>query len=165
MKTVINVENLEKLARYLLQPKIMASFDMQDFAEFKDDSKKSTVCGSVGCAVGHGPYAGIPKRNNQSWMMYSNENFIKCYVDGDEWDWCFSNYWVDYDNTPLGAALRILVLTRGDGVPKNFDNHFSEAHNGYLKYLVDNNYFFKEEWVKEFLDEVNHPIDAGEVDA
>jgi len=34
-----------------------------------------------------------------------------------EWNWCFSDDWVTYDNTPTGAAKRIMYLVEGNTIP------------------------------------------------
>lgn len=55
------VNNLKKLADYLMSGDLKAEFDM---STYDDDSGTNVLvvnCGTVGCAVGHGPYAGIEK--------------------------------------------------------------------------------------------------------
>jgi hypothetical protein len=95
----MNTENLKKLADYLLSDKLRAKFDMSVFSDHSHmDYAKN--CGSVGCAVGHGPYAGIPKNVKEYWRDYSHRVF----EIGGNWDWCFNNGWVNIDNTPPGSS-------------------------------------------------------------
>jgi len=98
-------ENLLKLADYLESGNLKAKFDM---AIIYDTSKCDGIndCGTVGCALGHGPYAGIPKPLQESWIQYSYNAF------GMEWGTnefkqLFGSQWEAIDNTPEGAAKRI----------------------------------------------------------
>jgi hypothetical protein len=75
-------------------------------------------CGTVACALGHGPAAGILFDNNtHGWTAYSL-NFLPSTVI-DEWAWLFAAEWSKFDNTPLGAAKRIRTLLES-GVPEGF---------------------------------------------
>lgn len=114
-------ENLRKLADYLLSDNLEAEFSMDKFdgfGSYSGDSMK-TICGTIGCAVGHGPYAGIEKISGESWYNYSIRQFgLK---DGGHplyWQWCFAEMWVNLDNSPQGAAKRILWLL-DKGLPDN----------------------------------------------
>ncbi len=68
-------------------------------------------CKTVACSLGHAVYVnGLPKANHgRSWASYSRDLF-GLNLNGAEWYWCFSKYWKDIDNTPQGAAKRILYL-------------------------------------------------------
>lgn len=110
----MNVENLRTLADYLLRPKLEASFDMNEYAE--NGYTPHMTCGSVGCAVGHGPYAGILPLAGELWHQYSDRAF-----GADTVEWCFSSTWRRYDNTPEGAAHRILYLLKHGKPPKEWD--------------------------------------------
>lgn len=107
--------NLRKLAGYLLSGNLRADFNMGVFSS-SDDSHRST-CGTVGCAAGHGPYAGIEKRDDECWSEYIFRQFG---IDEESellsrvWGWCFASRWQQSDNTPEGAARRVLwVLEHG----------------------------------------------------
>ncbi len=111
----MNKKNLLKLAAYLKKRKLNARFRMLVFSDnMSFAGLDQTVCGTVGCAVGHGPYAGIRKFKNETWREYSNRVFG---LDSEEWDWCFCGGWVYVDNTPKGAAKRIEYLLN-HGVPE-----------------------------------------------
>lgn len=141
------ISNLKKLARYLAtKPKQYVHFDMTTFfgnedrtlAKYEYDLLETPRCGSVACAVGHGPAAGIFSKDPElmreilgnegalsgalSWQEYYTECLIPS--DGHEhsqmWHWCFSSEWADYDNTPYGAAQRIFYMLKY-GVPETFD--------------------------------------------
>lgn len=101
--------NLSKLADYLEKlPEDYREFDMSRFCGSPTGPfiTAMPLCGSVGCAVGHGPDAGIPPLADEKWDEYSNRVFISAHMGG-AWEWCFSGAWSDTDNTPQGAAARI----------------------------------------------------------
>jgi hypothetical protein len=113
------VSNLKKLAEYLNRSELPAKFDMNTYCgeEMMElDNGFPTICGSVGCAVGHGPYAGIPKNDYESWTEYSRRAF----TNGRRTTlflFLFSEDWAAVDNTPKGAAKRIEYFIRY-GVPE-----------------------------------------------
>ena len=113
-------ENLLKLANHLESlPEDYEHFGMQNFfivesdenlGHFPDVVKNSEAlshCGTVACAVGHGPFIGIEPLEGEYWTAYSERVFTR---DLGEWDWCFGSNWVFLDNTAQGAAKRIKVL-------------------------------------------------------
>lgn len=111
----MNTENLLKLATYLLSGDLKTGFDMGLFSSIRGyRGLYHTHCGTAGCAIGHGPYAGIPKTTDENWSEYSSRVFglsiTDCERGEDMWDWCFSDMWEDIDNTPEGAGKRILYL-------------------------------------------------------
>ena len=119
-------QNLIKLANYLLNlPDDYEEFDMSYFCynpvvETVFDPAVITLskgCGAVACAVGHAPSAGIPAFKNENWWDYSSRVLIDS--DSLAWTWCFSGDWNGIDNTPKGAAKRILYLL-DKGVPDNW---------------------------------------------
>jgi len=124
--------NLLKLADYLFElarPNVLligvprARFSMAVFTEDEGWSDgKRTTCGTIGCAVGHGPYAGIPKRADEIWVQYAGRVFgIAPHIKEDEWEWCFSDKWAGIDNTPKGAAQRIMWLL-DKGLPEDWED-------------------------------------------
>lgn len=126
--------NLLKLAMYLLSGNLRAEFDISTY----DDGIRyyRYFCGTVGCAVGQGPFAGIPKSENQSWVVYTFDEFVDNY---DQFDWLFSHLWHNTDNTPEGTAKRILYTLKF-GVP-NRDRLYRQIHGDmpliYDKFSVD----------------------------
>lgn len=119
----MNIINLLKLADYL--DTVHSGFDMEDYCIVKGHGPRSVgpqnipECGTVACAIGHGPKAGIPVPDDcESWHDYSESAFGLEHF-GVEWAWCFSGDWVHVDNTPLGAAKRIRLLVNGGGIPEN----------------------------------------------
>jgi hypothetical protein len=117
--------NLLKLATYLLSGNLKADFDM---SEFQDKEQETALichktmfhtCGTIGCALGHGPYADIPK-NMISWWEYSKDNFgCGMAYNYSLWSFLFNDAWSDIDNTPEGAGKRILYFLR-HGLPENY---------------------------------------------
>ena len=111
----MNRTNLRILADYLESKKLKADFSMETYSA--DGGSYKPVCGSVGCAVGHGPYAGLPKNSTESWYAYEVRVFG---LQNEEWEWCFSGLWAKYDNTPKGAAARIRYLLKRGTPPDDF---------------------------------------------
>lgn len=110
-------ENLRKLAAYLLSGNLKAEFDMSIYSSNDKPGEHETDCGSVGCAKGHGPHAGIPKLENERWSQYALRAFgldIKTSL----WDWVFHMRWAEVDQSPEGAAKRIIYLLEY-GLPHN----------------------------------------------
>ena len=112
----MNRQNLEILANYLESGKLRAAFNMQTYSDAAH-SLLTPDCGSVGCAVGHGPYAGISKDPEETWAEYTERAFD---LDMNEFRWCFSGLWAQYDNTPEGAAARIRYLLKNGAPPDDF---------------------------------------------
>jgi hypothetical protein len=132
-------ENLKKLADYLSSGRLKGRFNMRAFNDYiKRDS--DTTCGTLGDVVGHGPYAGIEKWENEDWLGYSSRCFIPLsFYDSwklditKEWAWCFSTDWHKVDNTPEGAAKRILILLE-KGVPEDWVDQMKGKAN--LEYEI-----------------------------
>ncbi len=126
----MNVENLKKLALFLWDlPEEDATkrFDMLQFNtehtnphELLEDKN---VCKTASCAIGWGPTAGIiPTPDDYNWGVYCINNLED--TGTKEWYWMFSSSWspegshnLGYDNTPKGAAKRILWLLEGRPIP------------------------------------------------
>ncbi|PMD95538.1 hypothetical protein BWI97_14375 [Siphonobacter sp. BAB-5405] len=135
--------NLLQLAEYLIRGELKARFSMDQFAE---QQYGHTECGTVGCAVGHGPHAGIHKLANESWVEYSYRCFV---MDSDAkkndsnesevspWNWCFGASWSEFDNTAVGAARRIVYMLVY-GVPDVYESQGVELY----KTLIGNNWEF-----------------------
>lgn len=114
LPTIIQ-SNLLKLAMYLLSGNLRAEFDMSTY----DDTIRyyRYFCGTVGCAIGHGPYAGIPKSRTESWIYYGMSNFTNSAIE--LYEWLFDPDWHNTDNTPEGTAKRILYTLKF-GLPNNW---------------------------------------------
>ncbi|WP_454287230.1 hypothetical protein [Rhizobium arsenicireducens] len=112
----MNVENLTILANYLdtLEPK---KFDMGVYCQDEHGDSLNIYtheCGTVACAAGSGPAAGLPIdfTVDKGWDSYTHRVFGLDHLDVD-WAWCFSGFWERLDNTPAGAAARIRHLLNG----------------------------------------------------
>ena len=119
-------KNLETLKRYLAEYTIGSSPVAFTMRRFDDDryfglplggATRRTDCGTVGCAVGHAPYAGIPKVLTESWEVYAQRVFG---VSPDHnliaWEWLFEADWADRDrDTAYEAAQRIQYYLDNDG--------------------------------------------------
>ncbi len=130
----MNRENLKKLADYLAAlPEDYSHFNMAYFAraESYNDATRQGVrefpdilatygynaCGTVACACGHGPAAGLVPLPEERWWDYHNRVFA---LDDTEFGWAFGEEWAEEDNTPQGAALRIRMLLRDGEPPEGF---------------------------------------------
>jgi hypothetical protein len=110
-------DNLLKLAAYLeTLPDDYEQFDMTGYMMARDghywdsleiEERSKPVCGTVACAVGHGPAAGIRLYGDHSWEDYSDRVFGEFEDTPSCWDYMFSSIWSEIDNTPKGAAARI----------------------------------------------------------
>lgn len=127
-------KNIRALIDYLSKlPTTYEQFDMGSFytnevyvsesklpCELKKIKETVHTCGTVGCAIGHAPFASgtIKPRPRESWSDYSFRflfgNDVDQYnstMEQDKvWEWCFGGEWSNYDNTPQGAAKRMKVL-------------------------------------------------------
>ncbi len=116
--TKAQAKNLEKLRKYL-NGELKAGFNMKIYCEKQQNGlsgSQDTNCGTVGCAVGHGPYAGIPKRKSEGWKKYEERVFGtgKTY-HADKF--LFGFYWYNCDNTKQGVVNRINYAIE-HGVPQ-----------------------------------------------
>lgn len=111
--------NLIRLAQYLLSGKLAADFDMNRTTEYPDpvDESRAVVCGKVGDVLGHGPYAGILKADDEGWLSYCTRCFIPVFSPAGYW--LCENGWAKTDNTAEGAGRRIAYLLIF-GVPETF---------------------------------------------
>lgn len=115
-------DNLEKLASYLATGHTRMKFNMGYLCVDKDDRgilaipPQEHACGTIGCALGHGPAAGIaPLPGDEGWGGYSARAFgLRAW--SKDWQWCFSCDWQIVDPTPQGAAKRIRHLLE-HGIP------------------------------------------------
>ena len=114
----MNKKNLMKLAAYLGAGHLRAKFDMNSFDDGEKWDQERTTCGTVGCALGHGPYAGVRKRETEGWEEYG-DRAIGLSMLSDEWDWCFSYNWASVDGSAISAAKRIYWLI-ARGLPTKF---------------------------------------------
>ena len=124
----INVSNCAQLAAYLESlPEDYSKFNMgvfsnSDWRVRQHSEGKIEHCGTVACALGHGPDAGIPvpledgywfRGRSPEWRRYGRL-FIDYAASASSywWQWCFSSAWKGIDNTPQGAAKRIRYMLK-----------------------------------------------------
>lgn len=121
-------QNLAKLAIYLESlPPSYKHFDMQGYAAHngvcqladsprilaaKKPNEFLANCGTVACAAGHGPAAGIKFARDEvgeQWALWSS--YVgRVFGAGEgscDFDFLFASFWQDYDNHHYGAAARI----------------------------------------------------------
>jgi hypothetical protein len=71
---------------------------------------EENICGTSCCALGTAAWHGIGKMTrSMTWEQYSEKNYGLNF-EGELWDFVFSGNWYEIDNTPEGAAARILKL-------------------------------------------------------
>jgi hypothetical protein len=142
--------NLDKLATYLEGlPADYGHFGMRSWIRARSEAAEKNYalnnggvssCGTVACAVGHGPAAGIlvPKTmvraDGVSWYQYA------ClFTDNTGYDheWCFDSEWAAYDNTHHGAAARIRLLLDRGKTPEGFYGPDFKWPRHYAPYRID----------------------------
>lgn len=107
---------LLRLAEYLLMlPDDYEQFSMDEYStNLGYRGRKPVKCGTAACAMGHAPYAvGAPRRRLttdclESWDTYSTRVFGD--LTSPTFGFFFAGMWTDFDNTPHGAAARILFV-------------------------------------------------------
>lgn len=133
-------KNLAKLADYLEGlPEDYQHFDMYDYVGAHSDAvtnyarKNGGVaqCGTVACAVGHGPAAGILFRKDEFWTDSDGKprpmwgaysaRFASDHDDRSPFQWAFGGGWKRHDNHHWGAAARIRYLLKHDEPPTGFN--------------------------------------------
>lgn len=103
--------NCKKLATYLLElPDDYDQFDMWWYTQ-NGEPPQNTDCGTVACAAGHGPAAGIEPKPNEGWESYTKRVFSSSH-------WMFASTWSRHDNTAHGAAKRIIYALRNRTLPE-----------------------------------------------
>lgn len=77
------------------------------------------TCGTVACALGHGPAAGIDPDGIQTWPTYSYNKFglssfsiLWTYAFGSEW------YFIPGQDTARAAAMRIYIVLAGKDITR-----------------------------------------------
>lgn len=123
MRAKMNKKNLLKLADYFdkFKPTKGRRFSMLRFSDSDRRGIHNENCGSVGCAVGHGPYAGIPKKLGESWVGYS-ERVFETYDLDESWTYLFGANWHKFvrHRSPKATALRIRNFVKSGGkIPVN----------------------------------------------
>jgi hypothetical protein len=93
-------------------------------------------CGTVACAVGHGPRAGIEALPGELWANYSRRVFgirsggltrAGTIDHPDSWKFLFIGSIARFDNTPAGAAARIRCYLE-EGVPDAYLEAFESVY-------------------------------------
>lgn len=125
-------QNLMKLARYLYKLSLEnpeTPFHMGHFSNILSTPEENQeTCGTVGCAAGNGPYAGIPK-GKETWSHYINRVFLPIgNMPHYLWDFLFGAIWTFVDDGAIGASLRIAYYIEC-GVPQEFIDLMQE-HEG-----------------------------------
>ncbi len=121
-----NKNNFKTLATYLLNLKDTSSFDMGRFSCGTFDG----TCGSLGCAVGHATRCIRKIKTTETWCEFQKSLFgVNTHLDVNiqnrvAWVWCFSNNWKGTDNSPYGAARRILWMLK-NGVPGDWNEQMN----------------------------------------
>ena len=130
--------NLGALCTYLgKMDGAKVKFDMRHFSD-EEFIMNATTCGSVGCAVGVGPYAGILKSEYETWIEYAYRCFgahfdydslpLEEYDAYNNWNWLFSAKWATYWNKPEYAALRIRHRLKFNTVKDMMDSFEANGH-------------------------------------
>ncbi len=129
------VENYIRLARHLVIASSEPPWDPTLF-----DMGETAIDMATG-ALGHAPRAGIAAAAGETWQSYAARCFAAEF-DSPHEGWLFSRRWSTTDNTPTGAALRLMYVL-DYGVPFDWES-IIEGHtpsdymsNGFLWERMD----------------------------
>ena len=142
-------EHRLNLARYLLTRVSDEDFTMSIYSHIGATPREvlENDCGTAGCALGHAPLAlGILGLEGEDFYQYGRrvlgigkvppslyQNSQAIFPEDEEWCWCFDDEWMDVDNTPQGAGMRILWL-ENYGLPDNWrEQMYGDAKLCYLE--------------------------------
>lgn len=133
-----HLRNLRTLADFLMKNKADIAFDMYHYAKRADTTRpiyeaaQATECGTVCCAAGHGPAAGLKAQGDENWNQYVHRTFGLNYGDAT-YLWLFHPHWTQVDNTPEGAARRIYwYLDKGLPSSQDIDDIlYKDGHQFY----------------------------------
>jgi len=114
--------NLLEMAKYIATIP-QEKFDMK-FYRLGNKAKTTKDCQSIGCVIGHCTILSrepLPIKEDGSYIKFSefSEQFTGFMKEEPEWEWCFDALWYLVDNTPYGAAQRIIYLLE-NGLPKDW---------------------------------------------
>ncbi len=165
--TDIQIANLTKLAAYLEKlPADYEHFDMETYINYSSSLEEGTIndymrnngglyakCGSAGCALGHGPEAGILAIEDDfnvngdtveiDWEAYTGHFVHIGHQDLDQF--LFGGAWENFDNTHYGAAARIRFILDGNPIPEGWvckhsiwnKEEWEDYVPTYTKYRID----------------------------
>lgn len=127
--TLEQYQNLRRLAAYLIGlPEDYEEFDMQWWTDDFSRLPQETMCGTVACAGGHGPRAGIDPIPGENWGSYIERAFTPAGYN-EFIDYIFGSSWARHDNTPQGAGKRILYALHND-IPTEERYHDPTVYGG-----------------------------------
>lgn len=133
-----HIKNLEILSDYLISNNLKKKFSMDDFCIDPYDyqslvSPKKHRCGTIACAIGNGPDAGIEAGDAITWQQYSDNSF-GIHVSSNFWLFMFGALWSDFDNTAVGAGHRIKFFLENI---KEDEMYFYEILETRMKYFSE----------------------------
>lgn len=160
-KSNVNRKNLKTLAKYLEGlPADYEHFEMSDYITGKQGNSEVVhyalnnggvdTCGTAGCAIGHGPAAGIlfaveDLEVNQywasgyevDWNKYCDRYFVPS--NSPAFEWMFGGGWYNWDNTPHGAAARIRYFLK-NGVPADAVEERNNGDDVWYSFIANNDH-------------------------
>lgn len=127
------------MARYFDYNEVVSAEQQTRYARH-NGGLAAMPCGTVACAVGHGPAAGILMRSGElsyrtvpggpllpDWDYYGHQRFCHCDTTPGQllYNWMFMGRWAHVDNTHLGAAARIRYALANQPLPDYMCGRFS----------------------------------------
>lgn len=141
------LEGLPKRYRHFDMAEYMGHGDREASIRYALENGGVQKCGTVACAVGHGPAAGIlvPRHMVDThniypidWNAYAGL-FLGAvsFREGSAFYWLFESAWENYDNTHYGAAARIRYLLANGSPPSGFSKPARAWRKLYAPYRID----------------------------
>ena len=111
--------NFKTLLDYLRKGKLKAKFNLEMYSDGLKEIE--TDCGSEGCAIGHGPYAGIEKLSTEAWFEYHSRTLTNS--NNELWAWCFGmdNGFMNEELSELDNVVIKMHIALNEGVPAIFE--------------------------------------------
>lgn len=112
--------NLRKGAEGLMNLPSERPFDMKLYRGDGGKPSDPHDCETVGCALGYFPMWIPAQEGEKRWNDYeARATGLGLSYGGSAWIWCFGMDWAGIDNTPQGAARRILHML-DNGLPDDW---------------------------------------------
>lgn len=141
----INREAFRILGEFLIRPlPPERMFSMDTYARQPNNERfllqpnevvEEAECGTVCCAAGHGPLAGLAPLRNEEWQFYVQRVFFNGVPyaftvrhmgptsPAAVYSWAFDGRWSQFDNTAVSAGHRCLYVAEHGSAPEDWGGY------------------------------------------